>query len=364
LFLGMDAPSPAELLRAALEKIVFFEWRLKELAAELSAAQSRCASAETERARAVDEARTARMQLADLEADRSRLAALLSQPREDVSTLQSELHDARQKLAANKAERERWLNEMIDQAKNGDEAPAALAQFISELRNEVILLRDRLQQNGLAAPVVSPAPPVAPADPIERAQKMWDEGRLAAPVKTTHFAVPPPGGSIASRALTDQCLRGLESPDSSRREQAAKHLVSLPMSAATPVLVDALNQERDHKARAQIARALIACGGENAAALVANLQADEHALVRLAALEALCSLPGQVRAAIERASKDAVAAVRRRAAALAVPEGLEEIFAADDSVRPVIEAAQQEAPVQPRAAARAALHVLSQGGVR
>ena len=84
---AQQTPTPAELLRAALEKIVFFEWRLSELAAELSAAQSRCASAELERARADDQARaaheqarSARMQLADLEAERSRLPSLLSRP--------------------------------------------------------------------------------------------------------------------------------------------------------------------------------------------------------------------------------------------------------------------------------------------
>jgi len=43
------APGAAEFLRAALEKIVFFEWRLAELTAELAAAQSRCAAAEAER---------------------------------------------------------------------------------------------------------------------------------------------------------------------------------------------------------------------------------------------------------------------------------------------------------------------------
>src|SRR5260370_17194150 len=89
-----------ELLRAALEKIVFFEWRLSELAAELSAAQSRCASAELERARADDQARAAHdhakaahMQLADLEAERARLASLLSPPHGPLVDTQA-LHPA------------------------------------------------------------------------------------------------------------------------------------------------------------------------------------------------------------------------------------------------------------------------------
>ncbi len=81
------APGAAELLRAALEKIVFFEWRLAELTAELAAAQSRCAAAEAERARAHDEARKAaheaqeaRRHTVELEAERARLAMLLARP--------------------------------------------------------------------------------------------------------------------------------------------------------------------------------------------------------------------------------------------------------------------------------------------
>jgi len=43
-------PEPAELLRAALEKVVFFEWRVSELSAELAAAQTRCGNLEKARA--------------------------------------------------------------------------------------------------------------------------------------------------------------------------------------------------------------------------------------------------------------------------------------------------------------------------
>ena len=205
-------PSPADLLRAALEKIVFFEWRLSELAAELSAAQSRCASAELERARADESARVAqaqaqaaRLQLAELEADRSRLASLLARPahplhegvsealeaqRERCAVLEADLLEAQRALAAQKAERARWLNEMIEQARSGDEAPAALAQFISELRGEVLALRDRqrqcdalLAEAGIAPPQSAssiPPPPVPhrESEPLEIARKMWAEGRI------------------------------------------------------------------------------------------------------------------------------------------------------------------------------------------
>ncbi len=299
---AQGAPTPAELLRAALEKIVFFEWRLSEVAAELSGAQSRCASAEAERGRAEETARaaeqrakTARMQLAELEAERARLAALLSHSTRGPSAdgpaleaeraksgqLQAELEEARQKLAAGRAERERWLNEMIEQAKSGDEAPAALAQFISELRGEIIALRDHqkktealLSHAGIAPPVfIHSVPPPAPqreSEPVEQARQLWAEGRIggtgdaelaarAAPVHTTHFATPQPAraevnepgapeswrSGVAARALADQCLRNLSTSDSSRREQAARHLVAVPLPAAAPGLAAALGTEAD-----------------------------------------------------------------------------------------------------------------------
>ena len=416
---GQGTPSPAELLRAALEKIVFFEWRLSELAAELSAAQSRCASAELERGRAEEDARSAgqrakaaRLQLAELEAERSRLAALLSKPsrgqvdgqaleaeRSRSAQLQAELAEARQKLEAGRAERERWLSEMIAQARSGDEAPAALAQFISELRGEIIALRDRqkhsdalLEKAGIAPPTREPSQPPPPlprreSEPVEQARQLWAEGRIggtqdaelaqrAAPVQvhTSPFAAPLPraepyvlynlprpprdppapaaheGGGVAARALADQCLRNLTAAEPSRREQAARHLAAVPLAAAAPVLASALGAESDPKARAQMARALAACGGEGAAEMVAQLQAThEPPLVRLAAAEALCMLPARARTALVGAAQDPSPAVRRRAAALAASEGFDDLLAQlssdpDASVRAACDAARREAP--------------------
>lgn len=378
------APDAAELLRAALEKIVFFEWRVSELAAELSAAQSRCASAQLERTRAEDDARTAdqrakaaRLQLADLEAERSRMAALLSAPsrghmdahaldaeRARTAQLQQELDDARRQIAANRAERERWLTEMIAQARTGDDAPAALAQFISELRGEILALRDHQQkceallgQAGISAPAFHPAqaqpapsPQRAP-EPVEQAQKLLQEGRIGgAPLLPASPAVE----GIAARALAEQCLRSLTSADAARREQAARHLARVPWSAAAPLIASALGAEREAKTRAQLARALLACGGAGAADIVARLQAaEEPALVRLAALDALCLLPSRAREAVEAASGDGTPALRRRAAAVAAAEGFEDVLSrlaldADASVRAVCVAARREAPAPPQ----------------
>jgi hypothetical protein len=391
-----EKPGAADLLRAALEKIVFFEWRLSELAAELSAAQARCASAESARADAEEEvraaaerARAARMQCAELEADRSRLAALLANPahgravqdasaldaeRRRASTLQRQLDAARAELARARAERERMLDEMMEQARTGEEGPAALAQFISELRAEIIALRDHqrkcealLASAGIAVPELEvsqpPAVPRREPEPVQEARRMLAEGRLSAqaaqlelPARPQQGAAehlaPPAGPKLgaAAHALADQCLRTLASADPQRREQAARHLAASPLGAAAPALATALGAERDARVRAQLARALAACGGAGAAQIVAALQSEqEPPLVRMAALDALCALPARAREAVEAAALDAAPAVRRRAAALAASEGLADLLArlaldGDASVRAAATATQREPP--------------------
>jgi hypothetical protein len=87
-----------------------------------------------------------------------------------------------------------------------------------------------------------------------------------------------------------------------------------------------------------MAVALVACGGAAAADLVAGLQSDPEPLVRLSALDALCSLADRTADALQVAGSDDSPAVRRRAAAIASSLGLEEIRArlamdAEGSVR-------------------------------
>jgi hypothetical protein len=404
------APGPAELLRATLEKVVFFEWRVRELTAELAAAAARTSAAERERIKAAEaeraaagEAQALRRQAAELESERARLATLLARPlgapaadaaaleteRARTAQLSAELEEARRQIARHKDERSRWLNEMIAQARSGDEAPAALAQFISELRGEVIALRERqrqtdalLEQAGISPPPASGepgrvgdaangAPPGHSApprddrdpgpDPVRAAQALWKEGRLGglnaaldqAAAASAALAAPPPGAPEsadgapatfaggASRALAEQCLRGLLASDPARRAQAARHLAALPLSPAAPALAAALARETEPHAKAAIARALVACGADAAAQMVQRLLGpEEPALVRLSALEALAEAGGDRGvAALEAAARDPSPALRRRAASLALERGGHELLLsrlsadADRSVR-------------------------------
>jgi len=385
------APAAPELLRAAMEKVVFFEWRLGEMSAELAAAQSRAAAAEMERARlaqqrseAEREAETAREHVHALEAERERLSSLLARPanlaadsaavqaeRARAAGLAAELAEARREIERQRAERDRWLDERLSQALGSGDAEGSLASFISELRGEVIALRERqkqcdelLRQAGIAQPTSSSRPllPVAPRrDLFEEARALWTQARgsgggsgdtIRNSVPGAGVAYGVPGfPSVAATALAEQCLRGLSARDPARREQAARHLAAMPVPAAAPALASALGAESDMRARAQMALAVVACGGPAAADLVAELQSDPEPLVRLAALDALCSLPDRAAGALETATRDPSPAVRRRAAAIASAQGSEEILSrfamdADGSVRAATSVRELPAPAQ------------------
>ena len=397
---NVRAPSAPELLRAAMEKVVFFEWRLGELSAELAAAQARAAAAQSERDHAAAQrseserqAWEARQQAHHLESERERLATLLARPAQAVAeaaavhsertrgdTLEAELEEARREIERQRLERDRWLAERLAQAQGEGNSEGSLAEFIAELRGELIALRERqkqcdhlLQDAGIEPPRSASRPPpggalpALPRDPIEQARTLWTQGRLGAgpiaaqgtasarparsggehqarsPASSRNATVAPArlrrsAPSAAAVALAEQCMRGLSARDPARREQAARHLAAVPVPAAAPALASAIRIEAEPRARGQMAAALVACGGAAAADLVAEMLADPEPLVRLAVLDALCSIPDRAVAALESAAGDPSAAVRRRAAALATTIGAADVRARlamdpDESVR-------------------------------
>ena len=349
------APSAPELLRAAMEKVVFFEWRLGEMAAELAAAQARATAAEAQRDRVAAqrseserETWEARQQAHHLESERDRLATLLARPAQAVAEaaavqsertraeqLESELTEARREIERQRLERDRWLAERLAQAQGEGNSEGSLAEFIAELRGEVIALRERQKQcddllnsAGIEPPPPASRPPPAgalpplPRDPMEQARTLWMQGRIGAvPFPAPANAAPPTRSpapapaqraptpplprevavaaararrqapSAAAVALAEQCMRGLSARDPARREQAARHLAAVPVPAAAPALASAIRVESEPRVRGQLAAALVACGGAAAADLVAEMLADPEPLVRLAVLDALCSIP-------------------------------------------------------------------------
>src|SRR4051812_22203117 len=183
----------AELLRAALEKVVFFEWRVAELAAQLVQAQERTIAATRAAERAAQErsvaeqrARMAESRTASAEAEGARMSGLLAASREEpakdrerIAELEAQLLEARAEIVRQREERDRWLSDMVAQARAGGDGPSALAEFIAELRGEVISLREQVRPQeaspdetariepppGAAATQVPPVP-AAPAPSI------------------------------------------------------------------------------------------------------------------------------------------------------------------------------------------------------
>ncbi|HWE24696.1 MAG TPA: hypothetical protein VG496_12235, partial [Myxococcales bacterium] len=208
-----------------MEKVVFFEWRLGEMAAELAAAQARAVAAESERDRVAAqrieserEAFEARQQAHHLESERDRLATLLARPAQAVAEaaavqsertraekFESELADARREIERQRLERDRWLAERLAQAQGEGNSEGSLAEFIAELRGEVMSLRERqkecdelLESAGIEPPPPSSRPPPAgtlpplPRDPMEQARTLWMQGRIGAAVTAVPTAAVPP----------------------------------------------------------------------------------------------------------------------------------------------------------------------------
>jgi hypothetical protein len=258
--------------------------------------------------------------------------------RERIADLEASLAEARAEISRQREERDRWLSDMVAQARAGGEGPAALADFISELRGEVISLREQVRQDRADHAPSGTTAAEEPTAPVVRAPDAARPEVLPPPDFAPEPKPPSPLPSrdsmrkgSAARALSEQSLRQLGSTDPERRAQAARNLSAVPSPAAAPDLAAALARERDPRVRGALALALVACGAEGAADLVAELQGPpEPAVVRLAALDALCSAgPERARTALEKAARDESPAVRRRAAMLAqTTEGAHEIAAA------------------------------------
>jgi hypothetical protein len=128
--------SPEELLRSALEKIVFFECRVASLEHELEAAHAVAL-------RAREEAQGARRREGELE-------ALLAQSRGEQAVSGAHNGELAERVRLLEAERERFLSGMVERARvsgapadDGGEpgSESDLAGFISELRGEIESLR-------------------------------------------------------------------------------------------------------------------------------------------------------------------------------------------------------------------------------
>jgi hypothetical protein len=308
---------PEDLLRGALEKIVFFECRVSQLESELAAARQ-----VAERARG--DAAVARRRETELE----RAIADERGVRAEATTRADELSERVRLL---ETERERLLTGLVERARLGgapdsdgdapDEGGADLAGFIAELRAEIEDLRafKAAAEVGLAtagAHVARMPRRDAPETMLRMAERFEATGRAGLTGRDADElkAVLP---TRSDRVLYERAMDELAAAEPGRRVRAARTLEALGSKTAAPLLAAALGRETDGDVKAAFLGALARFKEPFAADLARRELGDSRAQVRVAALEALAAVAeGDSLDALTGALRDGSSVVRRRAVIL------------------------------------------------
>jgi len=310
--------SPEDLLRGALEKIVFFECRVEQLESELRASRAMAA-------RAREESAEARRRESELE---SRLLSA----RGEAEARGREAGELAERARMLEEERGRFLSGLVERARlqgapseegsaPGDEAD--LAGFIAELRAEIDTL-SRWKTAAIAAGVQLPGEPgrtlaeaaaPRPAESLPAMAARFAESGRSRLGAAEPASLAPAFSTRTERTLYLSSLDDLSSPDPTARRRAAACLKALGSRASAPVLAAALGREPDGEAKAAILGALGALGEPSVADLVGRELGDVRPAVRAAAVDAVAALLGaKALPALSAALGDESPAVRRRAA--------------------------------------------------
>ena len=308
---------PEDLLRGALEKIVYFECRLAQLEGELKAARG-VAAREKEALAAAREREVA-------------VTGALAEARSALDGERTQAGELAERVRLLEAERERFLAGLIDQARiagapgrgglaEGAAAESAdLAGFIAELRGEIEALRPwkaaaeraGLRVEAAAAPGAradGDAPPAVPA----LAARFEEAGRIG----VTRSDASRLEGSLPSRAersLYEASMDDLASADPRDRRRAAEALRAMGSRAAAPLVAAAVGRERDPEVKVALLSALGTLGEPSAADIAARELGDARPSVRAAALDAVAALAGpEAEPRLLAALADPSPVVRRR----------------------------------------------------
>jgi len=332
---------PESLLKSALEKIVYFEARSTQLSNDLDRARADGERMKSELAQAAQREIELRRVIAELEVRATRAHA----EREEAARLTDALRRERADLIGKMLDASRIHGS--DQVQGLDDFD--LAQFIAQLRSEVLLTRDGPVVAGPSAPVPAPVTPAAvppdarPADaaaPVADApEAVQDEPALAAVTRAANELSAQGRLAVTSKDLealsgaqafpgrSEETLFGfsvreLSAPDSAARARAAERLKALAHPAAAPALAAALHAETEAPVQVALLNAFAALAKAEGVAVVQPLLASRAPDVRIAALKALLTLDaGQAGPHLAAAMSDPDRAVRRRASLLAL--GLE-----------------------------------------
>ncbi len=320
---GDRASDPGELLRSALEKIVYFECKLAQLESELAAARQ-----VAERARA---------DAAEARARETELTRELATARGDRSAFALREADLTERITLLEAERERLLGGLVERARLGgapstegglpaDADGSDLAGFIAELRAEIETLRawkaaaeargDAPAGAAGVSPAAAPRPATGPAALPELAGDFRAAGRtgLSRADATALAALLP---TRADRVLYERAMAELSAREPPARQRAIRQLAALGARASAPLLAAALGREPDAAVKVTLLEALGRFGEPYAADLAERELADPRPEVRAAALELLAAVAPQAALPhLARRLGDPSPMVRRRAAVL------------------------------------------------
>jgi HEAT repeat protein len=296
----MSSTTPEMLLKGALERIVYFEARSQQLAHDVERANGLASRLQAEVMAAAQREIDLRRQLAELEVRLARATA----EREEAARLTEALRRERTEL----------VSKMLDANRLEGAEGLDLAQFIAQLRSEVLG-----QAHSPEAPVARPAgTPASPA--VAFAADLRAHGRLeVSSAEVEALAGPRLSDGRVEQTLFGFSVRELSAADGAVRARAAERLKALGQKAAAPALATALHAESHRPALVAMLAALGALAGPEATPVVQPLLSSASGEVRIAALKALLALdPVGAAPFLAAAASDPEPAVRRRASLLAL----------------------------------------------
>ncbi len=308
--------TPEALLKSALEKIVYFEARSTQLSNDLGHTRAEVERLKADLGSAAQREIELRRVIAELEVRSARA--------------HSEREDSARVTEALRRERAELIGKMLEASRIQRSGQALedfdLAQFIAELRSEVILKRENGQLvsvpvNVNAVPALeAPVAPQMSPGVTAVANELRSQGRLhvsAQQMAELGGAQSFPGRS--EETLFGFSVRELSALDVQARVRAAERLKALAHPAAAPALATALNSETEPAALVAFLGAISGLAHEEAVPVVQPHLTSSSPDVRIAALKALLVLDAsQAGPHLAAAMKDPDSAVRRRASLLAL----------------------------------------------
>lgn len=310
---------PEEFLRGALEKIVFFECRVSQLSAELTA----------ERAAVLREKKVT----ASIRAREVELEMLLAQARSSADTMKSRIDELEERVRLLEAEREQFLAGFVERAQvastpgeidsenPGEQTDlAALAGFIAEMREKIEQLKVWKSAAQKAGIIIDEGRAFKASSSVSTVSSLAGHFEKAGRLSLLNIESEQRKELFTTRTETSLYERSIEELDAAepqRRKRAAECLRALSSHAAAPSIIAAIERESDPAVKVALLNAL-ATTGEPASASQAICEiADERPEVRVAALDTAAALAKEhAEPALIGALSDPSPLVRRRAVLL------------------------------------------------